>query len=332
MAGCLGGFGSAVLWRDRSEGRLRRVRGGLAVALLVVSILAFGMLAQQAWSLRDATWWFWGPADLLFSLPFVVVVAGLVALIRRDRDPGVDESPVSDRAFRLWICHAPLALMWLFPAADIWHVVMVLPSFLPLLAWLLDRFWQRVVVGESEAWLARAWAVGLVGIVCGVLVVPPIHDVLLERGKEPAFGISLPRATGVGGGSVAMTGHGGDMVRYLVEPERRDVPILVLSAKPLFYFLTDRVSPLEAFDFTLYLAAIDAIPGHRARALADENEMIRQIDALHPLILDDGYDRASKNIRDAFPRMAIFIRSHYRIDATFGRFRVLRWRGADEGG
>ncbi len=328
---CLGGFGGAALWHRRPTNALRDGRALAGALLGVLSIVSLGALVYRGWGQRHALWWFWGMSDLLFSLHFVLVWTALIALLRRDRDLVGDGALASDRAFRLWTCHATLGLMWLFPVAEIWHLVQLLPSFLPLLPWLLEGFW-RLPAAEGRTdprW--RPLAGSLVCALCLVLVVPAMHDVLAERARPPAFRESLPRATGVVGGSAMMTYQAGQMVRYLVQPERRDEPLLVLSGKSLFYFLTDRVSPLQEFEFTLYLVGIDAIPPDRARSMADEGAMIQRIRAVRPLILYDATDSAAQNIRTTYPLLTRFIRSHYRREKAFGGFHIWRWRSEAAG-
>jgi hypothetical protein len=129
----------------------------------------------------------------------------------------------------------------------------------------------------------------------------------------------------VRGGSADITTSGGQLVRYLVEEERRDDPLFILSGKQLFYFLTQRVSPVQEFEYILYMAAIDALREDHAQVLIDEAALIRRLREVRPRIVDDSYDVASQNIQRMYPRLARFIRTHYRLEAKFGKFRVLRW-------
>ena len=115
------------------------------------------------------------------------------------------------------------------------------------------------------------------------------------------------------------------MVHYLLEAEQRDEALFVLSGKTLFYFLTDRVSPLQEFEFILYMTGFDLIREEPARDLIDEGELIRRLREVRPLIVDDSHDAASENVRRMYPRFAHFIATHYTQVRTFGDFRVLRW-------
>ena len=325
---CFGGFASAAIWRRRSVETLRGRRfwtlGGLLASL---SLLAFGALAVRGWQARTEPYWFWGSSDLLRSMPFVLVWLSIVAMVRHSSVDSPSGSPRQRRAFCLFTCYAAMALLWLFPAADIWHIVALLPSCLPLLACLLERFWKLPEADGRDPRTGRLVAGALIGVFGLALLLPAMHDLLQERSNEPAFAQSLPRATGVRGsyGDWGYTRNGGQVVRYLLEAEQRDEALFVLSAKSFFYFLTDRVSPMQEFEFTLYMTGLDLVREEQARELVDEDELIRRLREVRPLIVDDSYDHAGQNVRRMYPRFARFIRTHYRQEKEFGKFRVLRW-------
>ena len=324
---CFGGFASVALWGGRSPTTMRGWRMRRFGGLLVLSLLAIGALVVKGWQARGDDWWFWGSSDLLFAVPFVLVWLSLAEQVRLLRDEEPSKTPRQRRAFVLFACYGPMALLSLYPAADIWHILALLPACLPLLANLLERFWQ---FSEEEGRGASAWRIGAgaaIGIFTLVLLLPAVHDVLRERGMKPAYAKSLPRATGVRGGSgvYMSTRSGGKLVRYLTEEQQRDEALYVLSAKSLFYFLTDRVSPVQEYEYILYLVAYDMIHTEKAREFVDEDELIRRIEEVRPLIVDDEFDDHSENVRLMFPRFADFIDSHYREVEKFGAFRVLRW-------
>jgi hypothetical protein len=85
------------------------------------------------------------------------------------------------------------------------------------------------------------------------------------------------------------------------------------------------VSIVQEFEFVLYLAAMDLIPEESARELVDEDELIRRIKNVHPLIVDDDFGPHGENVKRMFPRLASFIRAQYTLEKEFGKFRVLRW-------
>ncbi len=322
-----GVFASAVIWRGHSAGTLRGRRLWTFRGLLAVSLLALIALAVQGWQARAETHWFWASSDLLFSLPFVLVWLSIAEVVRLGQVEVPSGSAGQRRAFVLFTGYATMALLWLYPAADIWHILGVLPSCLPLLAYLLERFWQ--IPGETGRNLRsrQLGAAVLIGAFCLAVVLPAAVDLLREWRAEPAFVPSLPRATGVRGVSRPYSSHpsGGDVVRYLNHEERRDEPIFVLSGKPLFYFLTDRVSPVQESEYLLYLAAHDSIHQETARELLDEAELIRRFREVRPLIIDDGFDDRGQNVRLMYPRFASFLRANYRPEKKFGRFQVLSW-------
>ena len=169
----------------------------------------------------------------------------------------------------------------------------------------------------------------MIGVFVFALTIPAVRDLLSERGAKPAFRQSLPRASGIVGDSAlySPTRSGGKLVRYLTEKERSSEPIYILSAKSLLYFLTDRVSPVQEYEYLLYLTAYDSIREDKARELIDEARIIRRLDDVRPLIVDDQFDEHAENVKLMFPRLAEFIRTHYQLEKEFGRFQVLRWHG-----
>ena len=99
--------------------------------------------------------------------------------------------------------------------------------------------------------------------------------------------------------------------------------MFVISGKPLIYFLTDRVSPVQDLEYMIYLTAFDSIREERAREFVDEDELIRRLDEARPLIVDDSIDDGGKNVRRMYPRLAQFVSTHYRLEKRFGKFWVL---------
>jgi hypothetical protein len=337
-----GGFAAAVLFRRYSSESLVGFRRFAFGGFLGVSLLSFASLAVNAWGARNDDWWFWGSSDVLFSLPFALVWLSLVTMSQSSAfdvgsganreaanlsvdDPG--DAADRRRAFFLFTCYATMALLWLFPAGDIWHVIAILPSCLPLLAHQLERFWRLPNRGDRSP---RDWQLGAglaISVLVVALVLPAVRDLVRERGRVHAFAQPLPRAAGVVGDSnpYSSTRNGGKLIRYLNREGRRDAPIYILSSKQLFYFLTDRVSIVQEFEFVLYLAAMDLIPEESARELVDEDELIRRIKNVHPLIVDDDFGPHGENVKRMFPRLASFILGQYTLEKEFGKFRVLRW-------
>jgi hypothetical protein len=321
---CFGGFAALAIWGGRSRDVMQGRRRWSFVGLLALSLLAAGSLALSGWQARGDDWWFWGSSDLLFGVPFVLVWLSIAERVRLGRS---GESNRRLRAFSLFACYGPMALLSLYPAADIWHILALLPACLPLLAYGLERFWQAP---GAQGRAAGGWRLGAGAAIAGfalVLLFPAVHDVVRARGIAPAFKQSLPRATGIRGGSglYMSTRSGGKLVRFLMQEPQRDEALFILSAKSLFYFLADRVSPVQEYEYILYLVAADLIREEPARKLVDQDELIRRLKQARPLIVDDHFDDQSENVRRMYPRFANFIDTHYREAETFGSFRVLRW-------
>jgi hypothetical protein len=314
----LGSFACATLWRRRDSLLTSLPRRAIFGGIVAVTLFAATALAVGGWQARTSQWWFWGSSDLLFAGLPICLWLSFYLWIRRGRRT----ANAGDRTSFLFLCYATMAFLWLFPSADIWHVIAIVPSFLPLLAYLLDRFWRQVGSDREE----RHWeSAALIASLALVLVLPAIHDLMKERTNPPGFEQPLPRATGLTGGSGEITRRGGQVVRYLSQPARRDEPVFMLSGKSLFYFLADRVSPVQDLEFLLYLIAYDMIDPEVARAQIDQDALIRRFDEVRPLLVDDAYDEGGRNVRRVLPRFTSFLRQHYRPEKAFGGFRVLRW-------
>jgi hypothetical protein len=324
---CLGSFASAAVWHARTAEAGRGWRSWMFAGLLAVTLFALGSLAVEGWNARARNWWFWASSDLLFGLPFIAVWLSLVGMVREGRGGKSSADPGRRRPLFLFTCYGTMALLWLFPAADIWHILPLLPSCLPLLAYWLDRFWKLPGAEGSASRTGQVTAGVLIGIFGLALVIPAIHDVLRERRMEPGFAQPLGRATGIrGGSSRGYYENGAKVVRYLVAAEHRDEPVFVLSGKQLFYFLADRVSPMQEFEYILYLSAYDAIRKESARAWVDQAEIIHRLKEQRPLIVDDSSDGGSQNVRRMFPQLGRFIDTQYQLEKKFGAFRVLRMK------
>ena len=145
----LGGFGVVALSRPRVVPRWARP---VALAALVLALVGLCVVAAQALPLAAylrGQWWhefYW----LLPWIPVLLLAAAAAGLRGR-------EEPVACHLFLF----AALALVLLFPYADLAHVMMVLPLFLPLLAFALARFLAATADAPPAARAAaRVLAVG----------------------------------------------------------------------------------------------------------------------------------------------------------------------------
>ncbi len=294
---------------------------------IVVSVVAMAALLVQTWPARPEHSWFWMSSDLLRSVPFWLVWLSIIGMLGQGTEERGASKAAPTRALVVFTLYGAMALLWLYPAADIWHVFAILPSCLPLLAHLLQSQGERperAVPYPPADRLASAMVIGVLGL---ALTLPAALDLVRALRKGRAFDESIPRATGVRGapGLYSPNGRDADVVRYLRATDRSDDPVFVLSGKPLFYFLTDRVSPVQELEFVLYSVANGVMAADQGRAFAGDR-LVREIERTRPLIIDDDWDDRAQNMRRSYPRLDRLLRRHYRVEKTFGRYRVLRWQ------
>lgn len=315
----IAGVVAAAFLARRSTAR-ESVRG--AYVSLLVSLAAVVALLFHAWPERPEHAWFWMSSDLLRSLPFWLAWLSIFGLLRKPKGAS-GTMTVERRASVVFTLYAAMAVLWLYPAADIWHVFAILPSCLPLLAQQVQLLGGRRTDGPSVERVARRVFVGVLGM---ALVLPAVLDLSRTLRAGRAFEDSIPRATGVRGapGFYSPNGRDAEVVRYLRAAERREAPVFVLSGKPLFYFLADRVSPVQELEFVLYSVANNVIDAEQGRAFAG-SRLVGELERTRPLIVEDDWDDRARNLRQAYPRLDRLLRRHYRVEETFGRYRVLRW-------
>lgn len=320
----IGSAVASVLYGRRSDAP-RAVLG--ARIALVVSMLAVAAIIVEAWPARPRHLWFWMSSDLLRSLPFWIVWLSIFGMLReRAKEPGTASAP--NRALFVLTLYAAMALLWLYPAADIWHIFGILPSCLPLLAHHLRSLWRVPEERVHRPLVERfaPWAIS--GVLGAALVLPALLDLMSTVRAKRAVAASMPRASGMTG-APGFHGRDAEVVRYLREAQRREEAVFVLSGKPLFYFLADRVSPVQELEFVLYSVANDVIGAGEGRAFVDDR-LVGQLQQTRPLIIDDRWDDRARKVRQAYPQLDRLLRRHYRVERTFGPLRVLRWYAPSE--
>ena len=118
----------------------------------------------------------------------------------------------------------------------------------------------------------------------------------------------------------------GRVIQRVNKEARPDQPVFVFSGEQLFYFLLNRASPLQEYEFTLYLVAFGLIPDERARERVDEALVIERLRQTRPLLIDQPGSSFTENLRTAFPQVARFLDANYKTVARPGVYRVSRYR------
>lgn len=253
------------------------------------------------------------------ELPFCLLATAAVSLLRRDSRTRSEGAPlvVAGRdTLGLLFFFAAGALLQLYPAADLPHVMMLLPAFVPLLAHALGTFLHGPEGAPSRAGarlLVLGWPLAAI-----VLFVQ--NWVALEPAPvEPARG--FVRASGVSG-VIPPFGDAADLVRHLSGAATSDGSLLVIANQQMLYFLAGMRATLERQEFVLYLVGAGIVSDDDARTLADEDAMIRTLEASRPLVVDDVTSPAGARVRSAFPRLARFLAETYGPPTAIGRYRV----------
>jgi hypothetical protein len=256
----------------------------------------------------------------LWSLvpPAVVWVSSLALMRATDAEP---LEPIGA------VTHVTSALLPLLaPVADLLHVVLMLPMFLPLTAWALHALWTRAALDAEPA--RHAWALVLLAAwvvaATGPLV---LGRVSAELARDAPFAV-YDRATGVVDrrpDAAALS----EVVRYLrthVAPGDR---VLVVPSQAMIYFLSGRRSALDRDEFFFYAAtAGPQLSAADARRFADEAEAIRRLETERPVLVR-GKGAAAAAFRAAFPDLAEYLARSYRRVVGFGPYEILEWHAAD---
>jgi hypothetical protein len=242
-------------------------------------------------------------------VPVATAWGGVVAVVRE---------PAGSRSRDLFTCFAVVSLLFLYPSADFWHVLMGLPAFLPLLAHLADRWVGRPqsfsTADRSRVAIAAAVATALLLATC-----TPFVAALAHARRAPTVP-GLARAPGIADPSPEFR----NIVALLawldrVPPER---PLAVLVNRQLLYLLADRSSALASGEFVLYGIGFDVLPAERARALLPPAYVTERLDEARPVVIERE-DGGAQRFRRIYPEAARQLDEHYAEVARFGPYRVL---------
>ena len=212
---------------------------------------------------------------------------------------------------------AVASLLFLYPAGDAWHALMIAPAFMPLLAYQGER-WLRVARPvRPGAPLALAAA-----LVAALLVLP----FLLIRSRDLQAARAVTAGTARAAGIVDISPRFpavAAVIDYLAQHPGR--PLLVTSGEAQIYLLSDRDSALAAEEFVIYLISFDIVADDVARELLPEARVLSQLATQHPTIVET--PAISARFRRVYPQAAAWIDAHYRAAATHAPYRVLEWAG-----
>jgi len=304
-----------------SAGRRRR---GAAMALLGVAAAAGGgwgaMVVGAEGVVRyvreDA--WIGDVFRIVFALPWVIVGASLVSVFLAP--PA--EWPAR-RAAALFHFFAAANLLLLYPAADFWHVVMVLPAFFPSLALQLERLCRGARPGSPAVSRVRLPHAAVAAALC-VFVAPFAHAIGHALTVRPADAEVLPRASRITDATAKFRSAPALLRALHTQPPETE--LAVIGEGQMLQFLAARRSALEQHEYAFYLVAADWLRGDSARALAPEAQVIARLEATRPIIVTSDEGPFLARFRASFGRVAAYIDAHYQVAETIGPYRVLTWR------
>jgi hypothetical protein len=320
---------AALAWRQSpvrsalaNRGRALTVTAVLGAALGLVltfsplSTAALLYVRSRAWAGTFITMW--------FAVPLAAVWLTAVLLLRGSWS-SADIASGRRNAVLLLYCNAVIALLLLYPAGDVLHVVMGLPAYLPLCAFLLERF-HYAVAGEPERMRPSArWLSGaVIGALALCMAAPSLDHLVSVYRDSRADPTVVRRATAIHGAQPKF-GEIAAVLAYLATEVPPDRELLVLSGEQMLYFLAGRRSALERDELALYLVSGDVIAADDARRLIDQQRAIARLAEARPVIVEGGEPRTDGRVRNVLGDVSRYIDAHYRVAATVANYRVLTW-------
>jgi hypothetical protein len=250
--------------------------------------------------------WTWrGAGPLLYWLPSFTVWLAVARLLWRAQPP-----PVALPTFM-----AAALLPGLQPAADLPHVLLALPAFLPPLAALAAPYAGRALPARPLA----AAAVALVGATLGA---PFVEQLVRTIGTSRVPAVPYERATWVRD-QAQYAEDARALVAYL-ERTPQDVRLLVVPSAQMVEFLAGRRSALDAQDFALYAGTYGQVPDETARRLVDQDATIARLEREQVLVVRRRDDpQAMRVFGRVFPKLLEYLERRFRPVAVFGPYQVL---------
>ncbi len=294
-------FGGVVLASFALVGaRGPRTRGLAAGALAACAVVVAVEVARGPGFHAYVVQWSW-PTEFLLLLPWLPFV--LLAYAASGLARGFD------RARGLAVFAGAAALLQLFPGADLPHVAMGLPGFVPILAWGLART-------TTGGW--RPGALALLILWPLAMTLPYVRPWLAP--PPPPLEYPLERATGVAVGPPVLPDLAA-LVREL-HAITRGRTVLVTSEERIFYFLADVPAALPRDEFAMYLVGAGLIADAQARTIVDEDAMIAALAAQRPVVIERTASTAAVRFRSAFPRVTEWLDRRYAPLRTVGAYQL----------
>lgn len=289
----------------------RRVGWVILTGILLSAIAAStGLLAP----LRQGTW-MGNVLRLLFWLPPVTVWATCLVVLRSR----ASELPEALAALAFV---ASALLPALVPVADWAHVLMLVPVFLPLAAYDLRAIWGSSEDGAPVAVTRRVCAAVIIAAWLAAVMAPFVGILWSARSSSTGSAVAFDRATFITDRHQnAPATHA--LVQYLQSRLGTDDRLLVLPSSAMIYFLTGRASALDDDEFEFYAATYGPQLSPRdARALVDQDDAVRRLEAERPLIVRVNDAPAERAFRQVFPTLSRYIDDRYRSVVAFGPYEV----------
>jgi len=317
--------------------RLAAVRGERRFAV-AAAVLAFGLVATalavvtttgdgraMLTSLRAGHWQPYVAALYFFVPPLTVWLSLPIVHVTPLVDGTLDRSVRAPEPLVFLSTTAAMGLLCLYPAADVWHVLKALPVFLPVLAFLLER-WYRIgpapAAGRSRGSLVSA---GLLVVLLATFAAPAVLATMRAARDRPSERFERAAGIATGGAKFRSAIALVEALQTSESAEPAERTLLVLSGDQLLYFLSGRTSALDREEFVFYLIGFGLIPDDDARELVPESQVIARLESKRPLIVDYEGSVASKRFGRVYPGVARFLDRHYGPARTLGGYTLRQW-------